>query len=334
MVIDLSVDSTAKGVVFDFDCSEGHGRTRAYTTFGMDVEGYGLRGLALTMSTIVELKISKVNITNEGNYVTMAFNVSKRAKGREVPVEVVKVNVTVDNKEISGGDVNLTRMGGGGYLVGFGLNGFDRVTVVLKAMTEDGAWVAAKRTLYITAAPQDGNGGGPPSMSEDWRALYITPDEPTDLPPELKDIADFSLNITKPSNTGHLAPPLNPSPPHSNQSGISIIPIPMTLNLTNTNLINITLYVALTSKAHSGKIPLNVTLLYYNNGTFVEIGCGTIYPIKSDSPLEYTISFEPKVKEIPEGSYLVLNIARPTKGGGAIKVYFGPDYPSSIELLP
>jgi len=154
MVIDLSVDSTAKGVVFDFICSEGHGRTHAYTTFGMDVEGYGLRGLALTMSTIVELEISKVNITNEGSHVTMVFNVSKRAKGREVPVEAVKVNVTVDDKEISGDRVKLTRMGRGEYLIEFGLDGFDTVTVVLKAMTEDGVWVAAKRTLNITATPQ------------------------------------------------------------------------------------------------------------------------------------------------------------------------------------
>jgi len=334
MVIDLSVDSTAKGVVFDLICSEGYGRTRAYTTFGMDVEGYGLRGLALTMSTIVELEISKVNITNEGSDVTMVFNVSKRAKGMGVPVEVVKVNVTVDDKEINRDRVKLTRVGRGEYLIEFGLDGFDTVTVVLKAMTEDGVWVAAKRTLNITATPQGGNGGSPPSGSEDWRALYISPDEPTNIPPELEDIADFSLNITKPRCNSSLAPPLNPSPPHSNQSGVSVIPIPMTLSLANTKLINITLYARLTSQAHSGEVPLSVTLLYYNNGTFVEIGGGTVYPINSKTPLEYTISFKPRVNEIPEGSYLVLNIVRPTKGGGVIQVYFGPDYPSRIELLP
>jgi len=108
----------------------------------------------------------------------------------------------------------------------------------------------------------------------------------------------------------------------------------MTLNLTNTKLINITLYALLTSKAHSGKVPLNVTLLYYYDGAFVEIGGGTVYPIKSNTPLEYTISFEPRVSEIPEGSYLVLNIVRPTNGEGVIQVYFGPDYPSCIKLLP
>jgi hypothetical protein len=94
---------------FDWSESEGHGTSYVYTTFGLDVMGYGLKGLALMKSIAVNLDIleAKVSLAGDHSVVVMKFRVSERVnKGEPTTPSIKEVNVTavgggVDENSIS-----------------------------------------------------------------------------------------------------------------------------------------------------------------------------------------------------------------------------------------
>jgi len=143
---------------FDWSESEGHGTSYVYTTFGLDVMGYGLKGLALMKSIAVNLDIleAKVSLAGDHSVVVMKFRVSERVnKGEPTTPSIKEVNVTAVGGWVDEKSVRLEYLGQGVYLVKFNLTGFVAEEVTLAVKTSNGVVVAAKKGLCVVELRSD-----------------------------------------------------------------------------------------------------------------------------------------------------------------------------------
>ncbi|MEM1998029.1 MAG: hypothetical protein QXS05_07710 [Candidatus Bathyarchaeia archaeon] len=164
------------------------------------------------------------------------------------------------------------------------------------------------------------------SRSEDWRVIYISPEKGG-----VGKEKEFMLELFPPPKDEEIRPQFNKK--FDERSGNTTKTTPM-LKLGDT--VTITLYAKYTKKSGEAYIDVNVTLGFFvSNGTFFEIGSGTIRVLESSSHREYKITFSPpKVSVVPEGSILTLSFMRmDDKGTGTLHILCGPPPTGSrIEL--
>jgi hypothetical protein len=148
--------STYADLVLDW--SEDRGVSYAYTTFGMDVESYGFRGLALTSSISVRLDIleAKMSFTSGGGRVAVKFRVNESiGGGRGLAPSIKDLKVMAEGGVIDEGSVRLSYLGQGIYLVEFNVSGFVVREIVLVVTTERGIVVVAKKGLCVVELRSD-----------------------------------------------------------------------------------------------------------------------------------------------------------------------------------
>jgi hypothetical protein len=148
--------STYADLVLDW--SEDRGVSYAYTTFGMDVEIYGFRGLALTSSVSVRLDIleAKMSFTSGGGRVAVKFRVNESiGGGRGLAPSIKDLKVMAEGGVIDEGSVRLSYLGQGIYLVEFNVSGFVVREIVLVVTTERGIVVVAKKGLCVVELRSD-----------------------------------------------------------------------------------------------------------------------------------------------------------------------------------
>jgi len=148
--------STYADLVLDW--SEDRGVSYAYTTFGMDVESYGFRGLALTSSISVRLDIleAKMSFTSGGGRATVKFRVNESVGGgRGLAPSIKDLKVMAEGGAIDEGSVRLSYLGQGTYLVEFNVSGFVVREIVLVVTTERGIVVVAKKGLCVVELRSD-----------------------------------------------------------------------------------------------------------------------------------------------------------------------------------
>ncbi|MEM2587765.1 MAG: hypothetical protein QXV23_05640 [Candidatus Bathyarchaeia archaeon] len=164
------------------------------------------------------------------------------------------------------------------------------------------------------------------SRPEDWRVIYISPEKGG-----VGREKEFMLELFPPSRE-EIHPQFNKK--FDERSGNTTKTTPV---LMLGNIINITLYAKYTRKSGQAYIDVKVTLGFFaSNGTFYEIGNGTIRILESSSYREYNVVFSPKVSVVPEGSLLTLSFMRmDEKGTGTLHILCGPPPEGSkIELWP
>jgi len=148
--------STYADLVLDW--SEDRGVSYAYTTFGMDVESYGFRGLALTSSISVRLDIleAKMSFTSGGGRAAVKFRVNESVGGgRGLAPSIKDLKVMAEGGAIDGGSVRLSYLGQGTYLVEFNVSGFVVREIALAVTTERGIVVVAKKGLCVVELRSD-----------------------------------------------------------------------------------------------------------------------------------------------------------------------------------
>lgn len=169
MNVAFTVGENRSCVDLRFDWSEGHGTSYVYTTFGLDVMGYGLEGLALMKSIAINLDIleAKVSLAGDHSVVVMKFRVSERVnEGKPTTPSIKEVNVTAVGGGVDENSIKLEYLGQGVYLVEFNLTGFVAEEVTLAVKTSNGVVVAAKKGLCVVelrsddvSTPPEDNGG-------------------------------------------------------------------------------------------------------------------------------------------------------------------------------
>jgi len=132
---------------------EENGISRVYTTFGINVETYGLRKLAVIMRKVVSLEIlhAKIDLTEAGSIMTIKFRVEESGSKYKVPV----LGLTRDNlvllvngsKGVSYEISGVKYMGQGIYEVQFSLDNLVAESVTLIVFTRDGIRVGASLRL-------------------------------------------------------------------------------------------------------------------------------------------------------------------------------------------
>jgi hypothetical protein len=148
--------STYADLVLDW--SEDRGVSYAYTTFGMDVESYGFRGLALTSSISVRLDIleAKMSFTSGGGRAAVKFRVNESVGGgRGLAPSIKDLKVMAEGGAIDEGSVRLSYLGQGTYLVEFNVSGFVVREIALVVTTERGIVVVAKKGLCVVELRSD-----------------------------------------------------------------------------------------------------------------------------------------------------------------------------------
>lgn len=144
------------------------------------------------------------------------------------------------------------------------------------------------------------------SRPAEWRVLYISPKAEKGV---LKKDS-FVLELTPELLPEQVTPPLNN--PHDKRSGNTTKTTPMLYLGKNVMIILHAKY----TKGGS-KIDVKVTLGFYTSeGSFHEIGGGTISVPKSSTYLPYTITFKPNVDVIPSGSKIALILERTDNNSG------------------
>jgi len=296
----------------DFYWSGNPGRSRIYATFEMDVESYGLRGLALTKSIWLQLNISKVNSTEGGTTIITEFKVDEKiGEGRSFTPSIKRVEAIVGGKRIYSG--NISYRGQGVYLATFNVESPNVEEMTLAVTTEDNIVVAAK--LFLAREAQDLN---------EWRTFFLVPrtlkEEEVIKGKQRVEYFYLSRNPTEP---GYITPQISHG--HPSRRGDSDEPLPEL----NIGPVTITLY----ARATSEDIPLNVTLGYELYGLRI-IGSRTITVVQSNTFIPYTITIETNTT-ISEGSRLVLILERIDEepGRGTLHIRTGQEY-SRIELWP
>ncbi|MEM2314753.1 MAG: hypothetical protein QXN40_08350 [Candidatus Bathyarchaeia archaeon] len=163
----LAGDSAGTNVDWIFDWDEWNGISYVYTTFSMDINAYGLSGLALTMQKRVYLNIldAKVELSGcEESGVTITFKVMHGGKeaGELEPIQdltcsdlsLLIYSPLKDTSSII--DLNLEYMGQGVYMLKFKYGGqvMNRITLMVTA--SGGIRVAADLNLCtISLASRD-----------------------------------------------------------------------------------------------------------------------------------------------------------------------------------
>jgi len=152
MNVAFTVGENRSCVDLRFDWSEGHGTSYVYTTFGLDVMGYGLEGLALMKSIAINLDIleAKVSLAGDHSVVVMKFRVSERVnEGKPTTPSIKEVNIAAVGGGVDENSIKLEYLGQGVYLVEFNLTGFVAEEVTLAVKTSNGVVVAAKKGLCV-----------------------------------------------------------------------------------------------------------------------------------------------------------------------------------------
>jgi len=296
----------------EFYWSGNPGISRVYATFEMDVESYGLRGLALTKFISLRLNISevKVNSTEGWAAITTKFKVDEDiGGGRSLTPSIKGVEAIVGGKRIDSDDIELSYLGQGVYSATFNVESPNVEEITLAVTTEDNIVVAAKKSLAREARYLD-----------EWRTFFLIPGKVVIEGKRKVDYFYLSRNPTEPSE---ITPQISYGPP--SRIGVSNETLP-SLSI---GPVTITLYARATSK----DIPLNVTLGYELDGLHI-IGNGTTIVAKSNNYIPYKITIETSMT-IPEGSKLVLILERideePRRG--TLHILTGQEY-SRIELWP
>jgi hypothetical protein len=137
------------------------------------------------------------------------------------------------------------------------------------------------------------------SRPENWRIIYISPEKTT----QGRD-KDFNFTLTLSPEGGQVSPPLNPDKP--SRAGNSDSKTPCDLRLGNVTII-------LYAKADPRDMQLRVTLGYYYDGGFNQIGNGSI-TVSHSQYEKYELRFPSSNLVVPEGSTLVLILERIDKG--------------------
>ena len=138
--------------------SEDRGTSYVYTTFGLDVAGYGLEGLALTKSIRVDLNIleAKMSFAGDRGKVTMKFTISEKVnEGRPTKPSIKGISVVAEGGGVDESSIKLDYLGQGVYLVEFETTSLAVREVRLAVTTDKGAVVAAKKGLCVMELKSD-----------------------------------------------------------------------------------------------------------------------------------------------------------------------------------
>ncbi|MEM4603025.1 MAG: hypothetical protein QXQ03_00885 [Candidatus Nezhaarchaeales archaeon] len=151
-----------RSVGWDISWDGERGVSMIYTTFSMDVEAYGLKGLAVTMQRIVELNIldARMEFSDTGNKIIITFQ-TYLSDGRKYlrPVSDLAPNslkLLINGTEYEGYDItSFEYLGMGNYSATFDLKErviADNITLIASI---DGVRVAATKRLCILTLQSD-----------------------------------------------------------------------------------------------------------------------------------------------------------------------------------
>ncbi|MEM2169418.1 MAG: hypothetical protein QW186_06410 [Candidatus Bathyarchaeia archaeon] len=148
--ITLTGRSQGRNVDWEIEWGKGSGKSKVYTTFGINIGAYGLEGLAITSIKAVYLNITeaKMIFTETENKTIIIFKVEQGGKRyNEVISDLtpenleLKINgVSIDRNDLN---LSLTYVGEGTYIAQFNPNNLIVKDVTLMITTSDGIKVAA-----------------------------------------------------------------------------------------------------------------------------------------------------------------------------------------------
>ncbi|MEM2351339.1 MAG: hypothetical protein QXT26_02920 [Thermoproteota archaeon] len=154
-------NSTGKNVGWTIEWSEWEGKSVVYTTFGMDVEVYGLSNLAMISLKAVYLDIldAKIELNDTGGIMTIIFRVQMGGKGHAMPISDIsqdKLKLLANGtKDITKELIHLGYVGRGIYEAKFNLTELVIERFTLRITTNDGIVVAADLPTCIISLASD-----------------------------------------------------------------------------------------------------------------------------------------------------------------------------------
>lgn len=184
-------EGMGEGVGWEIRWDNKYGMSMIYTTFDMDVEVYGLKGLTVTMQKVVRLNIldAKTEFSDAGNKMVIAFQICL-SDGRSYfrPISDLApndlrllVNGTMhENYEVIG--FNYLGMGNYSVTFDFRRNEIIAENVTLIVTTTDGIMVAATQRLCVLTLQSD-NVGEPGIENEGAFNIEINGFKKTSNPP-------------------------------------------------------------------------------------------------------------------------------------------------------
>ncbi|MEM1550542.1 MAG: hypothetical protein QXR13_01245, partial [Candidatus Bathyarchaeia archaeon] len=314
-----------------FSWNSENGRSYVLSTFNLDIETYGLKGLTVYLGKRVELRIKSVTINSTNNHVKIEFQVVQGgSSGKSEPIP----NLTNDYTRImvNGTPVEsfiLAYLRQGRYVASFySPIELNNTIITLTVITpEDNVIVSAQCNTGIFRNPTDGENPPTNNPGEDWSTLYLATNGTKHMiilsPKQTDDKGTFG---TPPRSTG--------------QSETVIIESSNTpLDITLADKINITLYMeASKNKGKDFTINVTVTFGYRNSTGYYMIGNESILVGKQQGGLpqsSYNLTFtvDPSIKDVPSGSMFELKIEATFFGGeGTLKIFLGADTPSRVKL--
>ncbi|MEM0316538.1 MAG: hypothetical protein QXO97_00870 [Candidatus Nezhaarchaeales archaeon] len=154
-----------RSVGWDISWDDERGVSMIYTTFSMDVEAYGLKGLAVTMQKIVELNIldARMEFSDAGNKIIITFQ-TYLSDGRKYlrPVSDLAPNslkLLINGTEYEDYDItSFEYLGMGNYSATFDLKERVIANNITLIVSIDGVRVAATKRLCILTLRSEGQG--------------------------------------------------------------------------------------------------------------------------------------------------------------------------------
>ncbi|MCX8170946.1 MAG: hypothetical protein N3E47_03090 [Candidatus Bathyarchaeota archaeon] len=260
-------NSSGRNVGWDIEWGEGRGKSVVYTTFGIDVEAYDLRNLAMTSLKAVYLDIvdAEVKLSSARSNMTILFRVQVGGKGRNTPIsDLTQDNIVLlanGTKDVAGRLIDFRYMGQGIYEALFNSTGLIAESFTLKVTTNDDIIVAAN--LYTCTLTLMSDNMATPNIVDNGGTLTVN--GTTSNPPYILSL--FQAQSLKISFT----------PPEGNTSiGFSSSgPINLTRN-GNTAMVNVFNYGSASIVALYNSSRLTAPTACYINLTSREYGGNTV----------------------------------------------------------